>query len=161
METIAIGNDHAGLDIKPQILKYLSEKGYEVLNFGPDTGEMVRYPRHAWQVMEALLSGRARRGILICGTGIGMSIFANKYKGIRAALCTSSYLAKMTRAHNDSNVLCLGGRVTGWMEALDILETWLNTPYEGGRHDESLGLIAEAEAAMHNGSIWRAARPEK
>jgi ribose 5-phosphate isomerase B len=161
MQTIAIGNDHGGLDLKPHVLKYLEEKGYGILNCGSDAGEIVRYPRHACEVVAAVLAGHVQRGILICSTGIGMSIFANKYKGIRASLCTSSYLAKMTRAHNDSNVLCLGGRVTGWLEALDILETWLLTPYEGGRHDISLGLIAEAEAAMHNGSVWRPAGPEK
>ena len=93
----------------------------------------------------AVSRGEIERGILICSTGIGMSIIANRFKGVRASLCTSTYLGKMTRAHNNSNLLCLGGRITGYLEALDILETWLATPYDGGRHDISLGLIAEAE----------------
>lgn len=104
--------------------------------------------------MQAVLSLEADRGILICSTGIGMSIFANKYAGIRASLCTSTYMGKMTRAHNDSNVLCLGGKITGVYEACDILEAWLKTPYEGGRHDISLDLIRRAEAAMQNGALW-------
>lgn len=99
-------------------------------------------------------TGEAKHGILICSTGIGMSIIANKFKGVRASLCTSAYMAKMTRAHNNSNILCLGGKITGICETLEMLETWLSTAYEGGRHDISLGLIVEAENAICNPNGW-------
>jgi len=107
------------------------------------------------------LRGDATRGILVCSTGIGMSIIANKYAGIRAALCTSTYMGRITRAHNDSNVLCLGGKITGVFEALDILDAWLNTAYEGGRHDISLGLIRQAEAALSKSAVWNPSDPDR
>jgi ribose 5-phosphate isomerase B len=110
-------------------------------------------------VVEAIVRGEARRGILICSTGIGMCIIANKYKGIRASVCTSTYMGRITRAHNNSNILCLGGKITGVFEALDILEAWLNTPYEGGRHDISLGLIADAEQVLCEPAVWNPADP--
>ena len=102
----------------------------------------------------AVSDGRAERGILICSTGIGVSIIANKYRHVRASLCTDHYMAVMTRRHNNSNVLCLGGKITGVLTALDLLDAWLTTPYDGGRHDISLGLIAEAEAVNFTGAAW-------
>ena len=142
---IWIGNDHGGYELKLNISAYLEQKGIAVVDVGCDSTEIVRYPHYAAKVAGAVSGGEAARGILICSTGIGMSIAANKYKGVRASLCTSTYMGKMTRAHNDSNILCLGGKCTGVFEALDILEVWLTTPFEGGRHSISLGLIGEIE----------------
>ena len=155
MPTLWIGNDHGGYDLKRQIVEHLAGGAWTVRDAGSGSTEIVRYPYYAAEVAAAVQRGEADRGILICSTGIGMSVIANKFRGVRAALCTSTYMAKMTRAHNDSNVLCLGGKITGVFEALDILDTWLATPYEGGRHDVSLGLIAEAEAAMIAPEPWK------
>jgi ribose 5-phosphate isomerase B len=121
----------------------------------------VRYPYYAAKVAGAVSRGEAKRGILICSTGIGMSIIANKFKGVRASLCTSTYMGRMTRAHNDSNILCLGGKITGEFEAIDILDAWLTTEYMGGRHDISLSLITEAEAAIGNPTGWTPQGPER
>jgi ribose 5-phosphate isomerase B len=159
--TVLIGNDHGGYDLVPHILKYLGEKGIPAEHVGSFSGEIVRYPHYAAKVACAVSRGEVERGILVCSTGIGMSILANKFKGVRASLCTSTYMGKMTRAHNDSNLLCLGGRITGYLEALDILEAWLTTPYDGGRHDISLGLIAEAERMLCNPGGWTPAAPMK
>ena len=159
METIWIGNDHGGYDLKLAVIEHLRAKGLAVYNAGSDSTEVVRYPYYAALVAEAILRGEAARGILICSTGIGMSIIANKYRGIRASLCTSTYMGKMTRAHNNSNVLCLGGKITGVLEAMDILDAWLTTPYEGGRHNISLGLIADAESLLSTGAAWSPANP--
>ncbi|MDR1626920.1 MAG: ribose 5-phosphate isomerase B [Spirochaetia bacterium] len=144
-EVIWIGNDHGGYELKNEFARYLGEHGYAVHDAGCSGTEIVRYPTYAVQVAREVSSGRIRRAILICSTGIGMSIVANRFAGVRASLCTSTYLARMTREHNDSNILCLGGRVTGVLEALDILETWLHTSYQGGRHDISLNLIRELD----------------
>lgn len=160
-EVIWIGNDHGGYDLKLQIVKYLKEKGYNVNDVGTDSTEIVRYPYYAAKVSGAVSRGEAKRGILICSTGIGMSIIANKFKGVRASLCTSTYMGRMTRAHNNSNILCLGGKITGVFEALDILDAWLLTEYEGGRHDISLGLIKEAENDMISSKVWEASGPVK
>ncbi len=153
---IWIGSDHGGFELKRQIAEHLAKRGIAAHDVGCHSTEIVRYPHYAAQVAEAIVRGEANRGILICSTGIGMSIIANKYKGIRASLCTSTYMGKMTRAHNNSNVLCLGGKVTGPFEALGILDAWLVTPYEGGRHDISLGLIRDAESTI---SSWGLCEP--
>ncbi len=145
---IIIGNDHGGYLAKVDIVKHLRSKGIEVTDVGSDSEEIVRYPLFARQVASAVAAGRCDRGILICSTGIGMSIVANKIKGIRAALCTSSYMAKMTARHNDSNVLCLGGKITGIFELLDIVDAWLENKYEAGRHEISLGLIRDMEEEL-------------
>lgn len=147
---IIIGNDHGGCGAKVQLLEHLRQAGHEVTNLGCDTEEIVRYPNYAEEVAKAVLSGAAERGILICSTGIGMSIAANRFPGIRAALCTSSYMAQMTRRHNDSNVLCLGGKITGINELIEIVETWLTNDFEGGRHAISLGLIRDLEAKVRS-----------
>lgn len=158
-ERVWIGCDHGGYELKLQVLECLRNKSIAVHDAGCHSADIVRYPYYAAQVAEAILRGEASRGILICSTGIGMSILANKYRGIRASLCTSTYMGRMTRAHNDSNVLCLGGKITGVSEALDILGAWLTTTYEGGRHDISLGLIGQAEAVLSGGGVWEPADP--
>jgi ribose 5-phosphate isomerase B len=153
---IMIGNDHGGYRLKLAALTYLEgRKDIELENIGTDSEEIVRYPYYASTVARAVATGAVDRGILICSTGIGMSIAANRRKGVRASLCTSTYMARMTRAHNNSNLLCLGGRITGDLEALDILETWLDTPYDGGRHDISLGLICDMEEVLSLDAEWR------
>jgi ribose 5-phosphate isomerase B len=160
-DAIWVGCDHGGFDLKLQVIEYLRSHSIPIHDAGCHSTDIVRYPYYAAQVAEAISRGDAHRGILICSTGIGMSIIANKYPGIRASLCTSTYMGRLTRAHNDSNVLCLGGKITGVFEALDILEAWLTTPYEGGRHDISLGLIREAEKVLTKSSIWNPADPMK
>lgn len=119
---IWIGNDHGGYHLKLDIIGYLKDKGIPYRNIGCDSEEIVRYPNIAAQVAGAVSKGVISRGILICSTGIGMSIIANKYKGVRASLCTNPFMGKMTRAHNDSNILVLGGKITNTKESLDILE---------------------------------------
>lgn len=151
---IWIGNDHGGYELKIKIVEYLQKKGIPCKDIGCDSEEIVRYPYFAATVAGAVSRGIIRQGILICSTGIGMSIIANKFKGVRASLCTSTYMGKMTRGHNNSNILCLGGKITGVSEALEILETWLSTEFEGGRHNISLGLIEEAENVICNPKGW-------
>lgn len=153
-QKIWIGNDHGGYELKRKLLAYFDERGIPYEDLGSDSGEIVRYPHYAVRVAKAVSDGEAKRGILICSTGIGMSIIANKFERVRAALCTSTYMGRLTRAHNDSNILCLGGKITGEFEALDILDTWLTTDYDGGRHDISLGLIAEAEESLGDDRAW-------
>lgn len=150
-KTIWIGNDHGGYELKLAILDQLTQKKIDYVDVGCYSTDIVRYPYFAAKVAQAISKGEIERGILICSTGIGMSIIANKFMGVRAALCTSTYMGKMTRAHNNSNLLCLGGKITGTFEALDILDVWLATEYEGGRHDISLGLITQAENALCTG----------
>jgi ribose 5-phosphate isomerase B len=133
-ERLIAGSDHAGLALRAEAVKAAKAAGLEVEDVGPFSGESVDYPDYARQVAEAVASGRARVGILVCGTGIGMSISANKVKGVRAALCTTEYEARMARAHNDANVLCMGERVVGLGLAGAIVKAFLETPFEGGRH---------------------------
>ena len=154
---VYLGNDTAGFYLKSKCIEYLEGKGIPYVDCGaeddPDI-EATRYPFFAAKVAAAVKRGEARCGVLICGTGIGISIAANKFKGIRAALVNSTYLARMTRRHNDSNILCLGGKTIGEWEAIDILETFLNTDYDGGFHDGSLDLMAAAEELMMNDNVW-------
>jgi ribose 5-phosphate isomerase B len=159
--TIWIANDHGGYDLKMEMFKHLEQKGIAVKDIGAGSTEIVRYPIHAAKVAGAISKGEIDKGILICSTGIGMSIIANKFNGVRASLCTSTYMAKMTRAHNNSNLLCLGGKITGVYEAIDILDAWLKTEYEGGRHDISLGIISEAEHTLCNPDGWTYSGIEK
>src|SRR5215813_7881189 len=158
-DVIWIGCDHGGYELKEQILRFLESRSLGFHDVGCNSTEIVRYPYFAAQVAEAVVRGEVKRGILICSTGIGMSIIANRYRGVRASVCTSTYMGKMTRAHNDSNVLCLGGKITGALEALDILDAWLSTPYEGGRHAITLGVIAEAEGKLFNPGGWEPSGP--
>jgi len=151
MEKIAIGSDHAGFRLKEFVKKLLQEKGFEVIDVGTYSEERCHYPEYAKKVAQMVSNGEVPRGILVCGSGIGMSIVANKFKGVRAALCHNIYSAKFSRLHNDSNVLCLGGRVTGEDLTREIVETWLNTPFEGGRHSERLGIISQIEEENFKG----------
>jgi len=138
---IAIACDHAGFELKDGILSFLNRTGYTTINLGVDSTDAVDYPDKARQLAAEILEGRADFGILICATGIGISIAANRHKGIRAALCTDSYMARMAREHNDANVLCLGGRVLGLALAEDIVTTFLAGTFEGGRHLQRLTKI--------------------
>ncbi|MBP3901678.1 MAG: ribose 5-phosphate isomerase B [Blautia sp.] len=143
---IALGCDHGGFELKQEIKQYLDENKLEYVDFGTDSTESVDYPVYARKVVHAILSGECEKGILICGTGIGISIAANRYKGIRAALCTDCFMAEATRQHNDANILALGGRVVGPGLAVKIVDTFLNTPFsEGERHKNRIRLIEETE----------------
>ena len=142
---IAIGCDHGGLEHKNAIIAHLKERGFEVVNFGTDTLDSVDYPDIAVKVCNAVVNHECERGILVCGTGIGMSIAANKIKGIRAAALSDHYSAKYTRLHNDANILCLGGRVIGIGTALELKDIFTDTQYEGGRHQKRLDKIAALE----------------
>lgn len=143
---IYIGADSAGFALKGQFKTHLTELGYEVVDFGCDSEASCHYPEFAAKVCEAVQAELDTSfGILICGTGIGMSMCANKHKGIRAAHCTDTYSARMTRAHNDANVLCIGARITGSCLALDILDSFLGGEYEGGRHAVRVGMMMELE----------------
>lgn len=159
-DTIWIASDHGGYEAKCAVIERLKERGNAYHDAGCSSTAICRYPHYASAVASAVSTGQARRGILICSTGIGMSIFANKYPHVRAALCTSGTMARMTRKHNDSNILCMGGKITGLFELLDIVEIWLDTEFEGGRHCISLGMIEEAEQAMQNGERWRSVDPK-
>ena len=141
----AIGCDHAGFRLKEAVKDYLLEKGFSLTDAGTNTPEPCDYTDFANAVGELVAAQRCEFGILICSTGIGMSIAANKFKGIRASVCTSQYMAKMTRQHNDSNILCLGGKITGIFEILEIVDAWLENEYIAGRHEISLGLLRELE----------------
>ncbi len=142
---IAVGSDHGGYALKQQILRYLKENGFEYKDYGCFSEQSVDYPDFALPVAEAVAGGEAERGILVCGTGIGVSIAANKVPGVRAALCHDCFSAKATREHNDSNVLTMGERVIGSGLALEIVDIWLHTPYAGGRHQARIDKIAAIE----------------
>ena len=138
---IVIGNDHAGVDLKNKVKEELRKKGHEVINVGTDTLDSVDYPDIATLASKKVLSGEAQFGILICGTGIGISIAANKIKGIRAALAHNEFTAKLSRLHNDANIIALGARVLGDSLAIACVETFINTEFEGGRHARRVGKI--------------------
>ena len=142
---IAIGCDHGALALKESVKKVLAELGTEVDDIGAYTEDSVDYPDIAEKVCEKVVSGEAERGVVLCGTGIGISISANKVPGVRAALCTNEYMAMMTRKHNNANVLALGARVVGDELAKDILRVWLTTEFEGGRHQRRLDKISGIE----------------
>ena len=142
---IGIGNDHAAVDMKFEIVKYLEESGYEVVNFGTDTNDSCDYPVYGEKVARAVANGEADRGILICGTGVGISLAANKVKGIRAAVCSESVTARFSRLHNDANILAFGARIVGVETAKDMVNVWLNTEFEGGRHQRRVDLIMKIE----------------
>ena len=144
---IYIGADSAGYGLKCEVIPYLIEKGYEVVDCGTDSAASCHYPEFANAVCEKVKCElNTSYGILICGTGIGMSMCANKHKGIRAALCSDTYSAKMTRQHNDANVLCIGARVIGSCLALDIVDTFLAHDFEGGRHATRVDMMMEIES---------------
>ena len=136
-----IATDHAGVNIKPSVIKLLEDMGHEVIDLGPKDNTRVDYPDFAHKLSYEVLANAGTQGILICGTGIGMSLAANKHKGIRAALCHDAYTAIMARAHNDANVLCFGERVVGLGVVQSILEGWCKTEFEGGRHAQRVEKI--------------------
>jgi ribose 5-phosphate isomerase B len=143
---IAIGADHGGVDLKEVIRQHLESQGHEVQDFGAHSRESTDYPDFARPVAEAVAGGQFDRGILICGTGQGMAMTANKVRGIRAAVCLDTYSARMSREHNDANVLCLGGRVVGPGLAVDIVDIWLRTEFsDAPRHHRRVEKIAEVE----------------
>ncbi|MCR4943364.1 MAG: ribose 5-phosphate isomerase B [Clostridium sp.] len=142
---IAIGADHGGFGLKEEIKKYLDENGYEVKDFGTYSTDSCDYPDYGLQVAEAVAAKEYEFGILVCGTGIGIGIAANKVPGIRAALCSDTFSAHATREHNDANILTMGARVVGPGLALDIVKTFLNAKFEGDRHVRRLNKISEIE----------------
>lgn len=142
---IAIGADHGGFDLKEQVKKHLEERNIEYKDFGTFSGEAVDYPVIAKTVGQAVAKGEADCGILVCGTGIGMSIAANKVKGIRAACCSDTFSARFTKMHNNTNILCFGGRVIGAGLALDIVDAYLDAEFEGGRHEKRVNMIMDIE----------------
>lgn len=144
---VAVGADHAGVALKDALVAYLGARGVEVVDFGTHGTASVDYPDFAVQVARAVAGGRADSGLLVCGTGQGMAMAANKIAGVRAAVVAEPFSAAMTRAHNDANVLCIGARVVGGGVAEAILDAWLGTAFEGGRHARRVGGIVALDAA--------------
>lgn len=141
LKKIGLGADHGGFALKEIIKKHLLEKGYEVEDFGTNSTESVDYPKFGKLVAQAVIAKKVDCGILICGTGIGISIAANRISGIRAALCTNTTMAKLTRQHNDANILALGGRIVGDVLALEMVDVFLTTEFEGGRHSRRVDSL--------------------
>src|SRR5512144_3454579 len=144
-DKVIAGSDHAGLALRAEAVKVAKAAGLDPEDLGPFSGDSVDYPDYARQVAEAVAAGRARLGILVCGTGIGMSIAANKVKGVRAAVCTTEFEARMARAHNDANVLCIGERVVGPGLGAAIVKAFLETAFEGGRHARRVEKMSALE----------------
>ena len=142
---IALGCDHGGWELMEAVAANIKTMGFEIVDMGAESEESVDYPDYAAKVASAVSRGEVDRGVAICGTGIGMSIVANKFPGVRAALCHDAFTARMSRLHNDANILVLGGRVTGREVALEMLRIWLATPFEGGRHQRRLDKITAIE----------------
>lgn len=142
---VAIGCDHAGFPLKEEILRFLEEKGVEYRDVGAYSCDSVDYPVHAQKACQLVISGECDKAVLICGTGIGISIAANKMDGIRAACCSDYFSAKYTRLHNDANALCLGSRVVGPGLAAELVDVFLNTPFEGGRHQRRVDQLSAIE----------------
>ena len=138
---IAIGNDHVGVELKQHLIDYLSAKGYEMVNFGTDTPASTDYPIYAERVSRAVVSGECDRGILICGTGLGISISANKIHGVRCAVCSEPVSAELARQHNDANIIAMGARTIGPVMAEAIVDTFLTTDFLGGRHQMRVDMI--------------------
>jgi len=140
---IAIGCDHGGYNLKQNIIKYLEENGVEYKDFGTYTADSCDYPVFAEKVCDAVTGGECEKGILVCGTGIGMSMAANKHKGIRAAVCSDAFSTEFTRRHNDANVMCMGERTLGPGLALKLVEIFLNTPFDGGKHLRRISMFKD------------------
>lgn len=143
---IAIGCDHVGYELKNKVIEHLNEKGYEIEDFGTDSAERTDYPIYGEAVAHAVADNECDKGILICGTGVGISLAANKVKGIRAVVCSEPYSALLSRQHNDTNILAFGARVVGLDLALMIVDVWLSGEYEGGRHAKRVEMIKEIES---------------
>ncbi|MCQ2770710.1 MAG: ribose 5-phosphate isomerase B [Clostridia bacterium] len=142
---IGIGNDHVAVEMKNEIKAYLESKGYEVVNFGTDSTERANYPVYGEAVANAIVNGEVDLGVLICGTGVGISLAANKVNGIRACVCSEPYSAKLSRQHNNSNIIAFGARVIGIETAKMIVDEWLSAEYEGGRHAVRVEMLADIE----------------
>ena len=141
MDLIAIASDHGGFSLKVNIVSFLNELGCQVNDMGPKNQNSVDYPDYGIRIAQAVTANSDTRGIVICGTGVGMSIIVNRFPGIRGTLCSDLYTAKLCREHNDSNILIMGGRVVGHGLAREIVKVWLSTPFEGGRHQKRLDKI--------------------
>jgi ribose 5-phosphate isomerase B len=150
---IAVGSDHGGLELKDAILAALAARGLDVDDYGTDNGDSVDYPDFAEKVAAAVSHGDVELGILVCGTGIGMSIVANKFPGVRAALATDEFMAQMAKAHNNANVLVLGGRVLAKDLAVKMVNVWLDSTYEAGRHQRRLDKISRLEEDVRAGKF--------
>jgi len=148
MDKIAIASDHAGYELKQIIISFLIQEGLMIEDSGPPNNESVDYPDYGIKLAQAIVAQKAERGILVCGTGVGMSITVNRFPEIRGALCSDIYTAKLCREHNDSNVLVLAGRVVGVGLAQEIVRTWLNTAFEGGRHQRRLDKIEQIDLPL-------------
>lgn len=142
---VGIANDHSAVEMKNMVVDYLVEKGFEVVNYGTDSHESCHYPMYGEILGKAVASGEVDRGIAICGTGLGISLAANKVKGVRAALCSEPYTAKMSREHNNANILAFGARVIGIEMAKMIIDEWFASEFLGGRHAERVNMIMEIE----------------
>lgn len=142
---IGIGNDHAAVDMKFEIKEYLEAKGYEVVNFGTDKKDSCNYPEFGEAVAKAVAGGEADLGILICGTGVGISLAANKVKGIRAVVCSEPVTARLSKEHNNTNVLAFGARIVGMEMAKSIVDAWLDAKFQGGRHQTRIDMITAIE----------------
>lgn len=147
MEKISIASDHAGYELKESIVTLLVQMGFEVNDLGPQNSDAVDYPDYGISLARSVAEEKVQRGIVICGTGIGMSIVVNRFPGIRGTLCSDVYTAKLCREHNDSNILIMGGRVVGKGLAHEIVRTWLTTPFEGGRHQKRLDKITQFDSS--------------
>ena len=145
MDLIVIASDHGGFSLKVDIVSFLKELGYEVNDMGPKNQNSVDYPDYGIRIAQAVTQNTNSRGIVICGTGIGMSIVVNRFTGIRGTLCSDLYTAKLCREHNDSNILIMGGRVVGYGLAREIVKVWLSTPFDGGRHQKRLDKINQLD----------------
>lgn len=146
---LAIGNDHVAVDMKNEIMQYLKEKGHEVINVGTDTPDRFNYPVSGYKVAKLVAEGKVDGGVLICGTGVGISLAANKVHGIRACVCSDPYTAKLSKQHNNTNIIAFGARVIGVELAKMIVDEWLNAEFEGGRHSERVAMINEIDATQH------------
>mgnify|MGYP000612567631 FL=1 len=145
MDLISIASDHGGFSLKLDIVSFLNELGYQVKDMGPKNQKSVDYPDYGIRIAQVVTQNTGSRGILICGTGIGMSIVVNRFPGIRGTLCSDLYTAKLCREHNDSNILIMGGRIVGHGLAREIVSVWLNTPFDGGRHQKRLDKINQLD----------------
>lgn len=146
MRKISIASDHAGYDLKESVIAFLLHQGWEVDDLGPENSDSVDYPDYGVKMAKSVSEKKVERGIVICGTGIGMSIVVNRFPEIRGTLCADVYTAKLCRQHNDSNILIMGGRVVGKGLAQEIVRTWLETPFEGGRHQRRIEKIEQIDS---------------
>jgi RpiB/LacA/LacB family sugar-phosphate isomerase len=158
MAIIAIGSDHAGYSLKERLKTWLAADGHRVIDHGTHSTESVDYPDYAAAVAESVGSGEAERGVLVCGSGVGMAMAANKVAGVRAVAAQDADVARLSRQHNDANVLTLGARLTAPTRALELVQTWLATPFEGGRHERRVDKLTRLDGLRREQTIDAAAR---